>query len=1136
MLQSGGIIVTSFKNYYLSVVIIFILNVTVKAQINLSFGSNYKYLKGTATIGLSPDWINPDFNDYGWFSGDAPFRYGDGTGGTVLSDMHSNYTTVFLRSTFNASGTDELTNIFFSIDYDDGFVVWVNGEIAISQFAPDNIIHSSTATELHESGTPEIFTVSAQDLPLIEGSNTVAIVLLNENVESSDIYFDMSISATPTFQGEENISFSHASGFYSSPFNTTISSADPTVTLYYTLDGSNPQNSPTRITGGSTVVVNINPASTTNRPKTPAVIMRVSATKAGYSPSFPIACTFIFIDNVKTQGYPGGDWPNWNVNGQYIDYNMDPDVVNDSRYSNLIDDALLDIPSISVITSNKYLFDTDSGIYVNAWGHGREWERECSVELIYPDATEGFNVNGGLRIRGGWSRHNNFPKHAFRLFFRSIYGNAKLEYPLFEDEGVSEYDKIDLRCSQNYAWANGDGRNTYVREVFSRDTQRDMNQPYTRSRYYHLYLNGMYWGVFQTQERSEARFASDYFGDSKEDYDVVKVSTENWDYRIEATDGSTDAWLEIYNLLNRDISQNQNYYIFEGKNAYGKPIPGGKKLIDIDNLIDYMLTIFYTGNFDAPTSSFMGNNGPNNFYAIYNRKDESKGFIFFNHDAEHALMIDETWPGIGITENRVDLGSRSDETRMTVNSFSVFHPQWLHYKLSANEEYRMRFADRASMHMIDEGALDPDICLDRFNERVSEIELAIIAESARWGDSQSGSAYTKHDNWLPTINQVRDEFFPFRTDIVINQLKQEDLLPDILSPLISSGGLSYLNGSYDISSSLQLTIENINSGGNIYYTINGKDPRAIGGNIASYAIAGGNSVIMNLNSSAIIKARILRNGEWSPLRDVTFISENDDYSKLKVTEIHYHPQDLIVGTDTTSGKSFEFIEFRNTGETALNISGFVIDSAVHCEFPPNSILAPQDYFVAAAKPEKFYQMYGYVASANFSGNLSNSGEEILLIDSEGNEIMRFTYDDHNPWPEEPDGSGPSMVSVDANPVGNPGDPYYWRTSIRIGGSPFETDTPLSVEDETIVENSSNQRFLVYPNPTSGQVMIQMIETQKGENVNVKLYNLGGTLLYSDQLFNDFDINLSNLDIDPGLYILRIESLNGVETYKLVYNR
>lgn len=103
----------------------------------------------------------------------------------------------------------------------------------------------------------------------------------------------------------------------------------------------------------------------------------------------------------------------------------------------------------------------------------------------------------GFRIRGGWSRHDEFAKHAFRLFFRSEYGERKLRFPLFGDEGVNEFDKVDLRCSQNYSWSKGGEEAPYCtmnRDVFSRDCQRDMLQPYTRSRYYHLYLNGLLLG------------------------------------------------------------------------------------------------------------------------------------------------------------------------------------------------------------------------------------------------------------------------------------------------------------------------------------------------------------------------------------------------------------------------------------------------------------------------------------------------------------------------------------------------------------------------------------------------------------------------------------------------------------------
>ncbi|NIN36173.1 MAG: hypothetical protein GTO60_14180, partial [Gammaproteobacteria bacterium] len=124
---------------------------------------------------------------------------------------------------------------------------------------------------------------------------------------------------------------------------------------------------------------------------------------------------------------------------------MDPDVVNDSRYRGQIKDALLAIPTISLVTDLENLFDPSIGIYVNARQDGIDWERPTSVELINPDGSEGFQIDAGLRIRGAFSRSGSNPKHAFRLLFRTEYGAARLQYPLFGSEGVNEFDKIDLR-------------------------------------------------------------------------------------------------------------------------------------------------------------------------------------------------------------------------------------------------------------------------------------------------------------------------------------------------------------------------------------------------------------------------------------------------------------------------------------------------------------------------------------------------------------------------------------------------------------------------------------------------------------------------------------------------------------------
>jgi len=252
----------------------------------------------------------------------------------------------------------------------------------------------------------------------------------------------------------------------------------------------------------------------------------------------------------------------------------------------------------------------------------------------------------------------------------------------------------------------------------------------------------LYWGIFQTQERSEARFASDYFGDGKEDYDVIKITgVSNKD--IAATDGTLDKWEEIYNFTVQGFSSNASYFRMEGKNASGERIPGAEVFVDIDNLIDYMINIIYSGNYDSPVSAWGGNKSPNNMYAITNREKKTFGFKFFIHDGEHSLMNDATaGPGIGLYENRANLGDRTGSDRMEVTSFNRFHSQWLHYKLSKNEEYRIRFASRAWDQLSGNGIFTLDKLRERFNNRAAQIELAIIAESARWGDTQRSSPYT----------------------------------------------------------------------------------------------------------------------------------------------------------------------------------------------------------------------------------------------------------------------------------------------------------------------------------------------------------------------------------------------------------
>jgi len=610
-----------------------------------------------------------------------------------------------------------------------------------------------------------------------------------------------------------DIEFSHKRGFYDELFYLTLATETEDAIIYYSLDGTEPYQPTARGSSSGTAYTDPIPISRTT-------VLKAIATKTGWMPTDVKTQTYIFVEDVIRQSptgqAPGPSWPAGSVNGQTINYGMDPDIVNDSRYKDLMDDALLAIPSISLVTDLENLFDSSKGIYVNARMLGRTWERPVSVELINPDGSEGFQIDAGLRIRGGYSRNNSNPKHAFRLFFRAEYGQAKLRFPLFDDEGVSKFDNVDLRTAQNYSWSyDNSSKNTMVREVFSRDVQRDMGQPYTRSRYYHLYLNGQYWGIFQTQERSEASYAESYLGGSKDDYDVIKTTGGNPNYTIEATDGTFDAYRQLWQAATEGFYTDEAYYKVQGMNPDGTRNPAYERLLDVDNLIDYMLCTFYVGDCDGPISNFLGNSRPNNYYCIYNRTNPD-GFKFFRHDGEHTIGAQGSW-------NLDRTGPYS-----AGQQFADFNPQWLHQRLAVHPEYRLRMGDRAHKYFFNDGLLTPGQSTARLLERAEQIEMAIIAESARWGDSKRSRPYTKDDNWWPEIDRIINDYdaygFPLRTQVVLGQLQSKDWYPNVEAPVFNINGAYQHGGEISEGDLLSMTART----GIILYTLDGSDPRSSG--------------------------------------------------------------------------------------------------------------------------------------------------------------------------------------------------------------------------------------------------------------------------------------------------------------------
>ena len=131
-------------------------------------------------------WVEFDFNDSEWFKGSAPFRYGDGAGGTVINGMRNTYSTYFLRRHFSVDSVSLVEGLELNVDYDDGFVVWLNGNEVLRVNAPDPLALNGFASQGHESGSFEVFSLNGGIAHLRDGDNVIAVQGFNVNLSSSD--------------------------------------------------------------------------------------------------------------------------------------------------------------------------------------------------------------------------------------------------------------------------------------------------------------------------------------------------------------------------------------------------------------------------------------------------------------------------------------------------------------------------------------------------------------------------------------------------------------------------------------------------------------------------------------------------------------------------------------------------------------------------------------------------------------------------------------------------------------------------------------------------------------------------------------------------------------------------------------
>ena len=395
-------------------------------------------------------------------------------------------------------------------------------------------------------------------------------------------------------------------------------------------------------------------------------------------------------------------------------------------------------------------------------------EALASVELIFPDGTAGFHIDAGIKRVGGHSL-GAYPKNNMRLYFRRQYGLSKLRYPLFAG---TIYEDGARESFDRLTLRSGSHDSVFY---LGDGQQPPSNAQYLRNRF----MNDLQYEMGRPS--LNGRFAHLYVnGRYHGQYQLLERPAPG--HMADEMGGDKDD----FEAVNRNSPVGGAAPAWSRIRAIRGDYDEVLRYVDTPNLVDYMLLNYWAGNaWDwRPAQNWMAG-GPSD--------PDRGGYKFYCWDSDIVLR--------NLTDNNLGIGG----------------PDNLFADLLRHEDFRVLVADRIHALFSDGGVLTPSRLREIYARRVDEIHLSIVAETARW---QWRSSWTRDNQWERELDRLMESFFPRRTDVTLAQFASRRWPSSLEVPAFSRAS-SVVEPGASVALRAQF--------GEIWYTLDGTDPRAPGG-------------------------------------------------------------------------------------------------------------------------------------------------------------------------------------------------------------------------------------------------------------------------------------------------------------------